>query len=377
MITLEEFLKRWPARVDETTKAEIELFISTVLEKSDDYDGLVNRLRASGRFKSIFGANAHRNTMTNTYMNILSSKERAAYPGDFYKTLLGIAQNGKRPSGLASAISDVLAKDNPSLLASVGDETHTTLLVPLEALLTRKAQNVTTATSGGFLVANDVGHQIEMALRSASVCIRAGARVLPGLRSDLTLGRETQEVTYDWLAELEEVSSADSEYGAVKLTPHRLAGLTTISTQLNAQAPDLSAFVVESLTAGIGAGFDRAALQGDGFAGQPIGLFNRASVKTVTFGGAATWAKAVNFEKQISAANGDDDSITFIANPDVREKWRTIQRFSGSSTALWKGTSVRIVKRSPQRTARQQNSSQATSQKWSFQLGEKALRLQW
>jgi hypothetical protein len=185
MITLEDFLKRWPARVDETTKAEIQLFIDTVSEMSGDYEAFVNRMRASGKFKSIFGdfgANAHRNTMTNTYMNILSSKERAAYPGDFYKTLLGIAQNGKRPSGLASAISDVLAKDNPSLDIA-GDATHATLLVPLEALLTRnavKAQNTITATSGGFLVANDVGHQIEMALRSASVCVRDGARFLPG-----------------------------------------------------------------------------------------------------------------------------------------------------------------------------------------------------
>jgi len=75
-------------------------------------------------------------------------------------------------------------------------------------------------------------------VRAASVCIRAGARVLPGLRSDLTLNRETQEVTYDWLAELEEASSADSEYGVVHCSPHRLAGLTSISTQLNAQAPD-------------------------------------------------------------------------------------------------------------------------------------------
>jgi HK97 family phage major capsid protein len=182
-----------------------------------------------------------------------------------------------------------------------------------------------------------VGRQIEFALRSASVCIRAGARVLPGLRGDLTLGRETQEVTYDWLAELEEVSSADSVYGAVKLTPHRLAGLTWISTQLHAQSPDVSAFVVESLTRGIGAGFDRAAIQGIGAAGEPLGLLYRESVKTVTFSGAATWLKAVKFEEQIAAANGDDDSITFIANPDVREKWRTLQRYSGSSTALWEG----------------------------------------
>jgi hypothetical protein len=179
--------------------------------------------------------------MTNTYMNILSSKERAAYPGDFYKTLLGIAQNGKRPSGLASAISDVLAKDNPSLDIA-GDATHATLLVPLEALLTRnavKAQNTITATSGGFLVANDVGHQIEMALRSASVCVRDGARYLPGLRGDLTLGREVSEVGFEFLAELEEATPADSTYGAAKLTPKRSSPEISpnLSFRLGAKVP--------------------------------------------------------------------------------------------------------------------------------------------
>ena len=343
MITLEEFLKRWPGRVDQATKDEIQLFIDTVLDRSDDYERMVAKLRATGKFKSFFndfgGANAHRTTNMTNMTNILSSKERAAYPGDLYKTLLGIAQNGKKPAGLAAAISDLLGKENPSLDIA-GDATHTTLLVPLEALLTRKAENVTTATAGGFLVANDIGHQIEFALRSASVCIRAGARVLPGLRSDLTLGRETQEVTYDWLAELEEAQPADSQYGVVHLTPHRLAGLTSISTQLNAQAPDTSAFVIESLTRGIGAGFDRAAIQGIGSAGEPLGLFNRESVKTVTFSGAATWAKAVNFEKQISAANGDDDAITFLAEPAVREKWRTLERFSGGGKALWEDGNI-------------------------------------
>jgi HK97 family phage major capsid protein len=343
MITLEDFLKRWPERVDQTTKDEIQLFIDTVTDLSGDYEAFVSRLRATGKFKSIFGdfgANAHRTTNMNYIPTILSSKERAAYPGDLYKTLLGIAQNGKKNAGLATAISDLLGKQNPSLDIGGDDATHTTLLVPLEALLTRKAQNVTTATAGGFLVANDIGHQIEFALRSASVCIRAGARVLPGLRSDLTLGRETQEVTYDWLAELEEAQLADSQYGVVNLTPHRLAGLTSILTQLNAQAPDLSAFVVESLTRGIGAGFDRAAIQGIGAAGEPLGLFNRESVKTVTFGGAATWAKAVNFEKQISAANGDDDAITFLAEPAVREKWRTLERFSGGGKAFWEDGNI-------------------------------------
>jgi HK97 family phage major capsid protein len=316
--------------------------MDTVLDRSDDYERMVAKLRATGKLKSIFGdfgdANArHKNTMTNI-TNLLSSKERAEFPRDFYKSLIAIA-DGRKPSGLCVAISDVLAKENPRLDIA-GDAQHASLLIPLESLLTRKAQNVTTATAGGFLVANDIGHQIEFALRASSVCIRAGARVLPGLRSDLTLGRETQEVVCDWLSELEEAQLADSQYGVVNFSPHRLAGLTSISTQLNTERPDVSAFVVESLTRGIGSAFDRAGIQGIGTSGEPIGLFNRESVKTVTFGAAATWAKAVNFEKQISAANGDDDAITFLAEPAVREKWRTLERFSGGGKALWEDGNI-------------------------------------
>jgi HK97 family phage major capsid protein len=289
-------------------------------------------LRATGKFKSLFGdfgaANARRTTNMTTTM---TDKERREYPRDLYKTILGMAQDRKKPSGLTAAISDLLGKENPHL--DVPQDT--TLLVPLEALISRKALTATTATTGGFLIANDIGQQIEFTLRASSVCIRAGARVLPGLRGDLRLGRETQDVTCDWLHELQEAQESDPEYSVVHFTPHRLAGLTSISTQLNAQAPDLSAFVVESLTRGIGAAFDRAGIQGSGVLGEPLGLFNRESVKTVIFGGQATWAKAVNFEKQITAANGDDDSITFIAEPAVREKWRTLERFSGGGRALW------------------------------------------
>jgi hypothetical protein len=81
MITLEEFLKRWPGRVDQTMKDDIQLFIDTVLERSDDYEAFVSRLRASGKFKSIFGdfgdANARRTTTNMT--NYMTTKERAEY----------------------------------------------------------------------------------------------------------------------------------------------------------------------------------------------------------------------------------------------------------------------------------------------------------
>ncbi len=338
MSKFEEFKARWPGRLDKVTEEEIRLFFESVVDLSDDYDHWCARLRATGKFKSLFdsGANTRRTTnMTTT--PVLSDKERREYPLHLYKTILGMAQDRKKPSGLAAAISDFLGHENRHFEV----QNDTTLLVPLEALISRKALEATSAPAGGFLIANDIGRQIEFMLRASSVCIRAGARVLPGLRGDLTLGRETQEVTCEWLHELEEVDETDSQYGAVRLTPHRLSGFTSLSTQLQAQAasPDIvSGFVVDSLSRGIGTAFDRAAIRGSGVLGEPLGLFNRESVKTVTFSGAATWTKAVNFEAQISGANADDDSITFIANPDVREKWYTIPRVSGSGGTLWEGS---------------------------------------
>ena len=134
MITLEEFLKRWPGRVDQTTKDEIQVFIDTVTDLSGDYEAFVSRLRATGKFKSIFGdfgANAHRTPNMNYMTNILSSKERAEYPSSLYKTLIAIA-DCRKPSGLGQALSDVLAKQNP-LLDIPGDATHRSLLIPLES----------------------------------------------------------------------------------------------------------------------------------------------------------------------------------------------------------------------------------------------------
>jgi HK97 family phage major capsid protein len=335
MITLEEFLKRFPGRVDQTTKDELQLFMDAVTDMSDDYETMLLRLRATGKFKSLFkgfGANAR---LTNMIKDpVLSDKERREYPRDLYKTIIGMAENHRAPSGLTAAISNFLAEKNPDL--QIHDEM--TVLVPLESLLSRKAMEATIAPAGGFLIQNDIGREIEFMLRASSVCIRAGAQVLPGLRGDLTLGRETQEVTFSWLHELEEVDETESQYGALHFTPRRLSGVTSISTQLKAQAasPDIiSAFIVESLSRGIGAAFDRAGIQGSGVHGEPVGLFNRSGVNTVTFSGQATLAKAVNFEKQITAANGDDDSITFIAEPATREKWRTLERFSGGGKALW------------------------------------------
>ena len=174
-MTYFEFKSRFPGWIDPEKEAELRLFIESVFDLSDNYEKILSRLRATGKFKSLFGGFSAGRPTTMTPTNttpVLSEKERREYGRDFYRTILSMAQDRKRPSGLAAAMSDYLGNRNPDLRSNDA----TTLLVPMEALISRKAQNVTTATAGGFLVANDISSQLEFMLRSASVCVRAGAR---------------------------------------------------------------------------------------------------------------------------------------------------------------------------------------------------------
>jgi hypothetical protein len=146
----DEFKARFPGRLDKATEEELRLFFDSVVDSSDDYDHWIARLRATGKFKSIFrdfGANARRTTNMTTEP-VLSEKERREYPRDLYKTIIGMAQNHRAPSGLTAAISNFLAEKNPDL--EIPDEM--TVLVPFEALISRKAMEATIAPAGGFLI---------------------------------------------------------------------------------------------------------------------------------------------------------------------------------------------------------------------------------
>jgi HK97 family phage major capsid protein len=269
-------------------------------------------------------------------VEFLNQKDLRAYPGELYRCLIGMAETGKRGSCLPVAISKTIEAVNPEL--PCGDDT---ISVPLEALLSHRALETTPGSGGGYLVETDVASTVERVLRPASVVVKCGAQILPNLQGDLSLGRETAETTFRWLHELDTPTESSDTFGALNLTPHWLSGVTTLNKQLKIQSGvDISGFIIDSIIRGIGTAFDKAALQGSGNFGEPLGVFNRAGVNKVTFGGAATWAKAVNFERQVSSANVDDQRITFIADPATREKWRTIARFANASTALWQDDST-------------------------------------
>jgi len=263
----------------------------------------------------------------------LTVAERRDYGPSLYRSIFELAGSDSVPyhrTSLAFEVSHSLCKANKDL--SLGDRD---ILVPLEALCVRTL-TPDSFTSAGALIGSELSQNIAEALRPKSVCFRAGAQALYGLRSNFQLSRELTPLTASWMHPQDTAVASDDTFGLLSMSPKRVAGLTALSKEIQLISQyDVASFVMDSISIGIGVALDRGGIQGAGVFGEPLGLFNTTGVGTVTFGGAATWAKAVNFESQIVAALGSDQNISFVATPAVREKWKGIQRFASGAKSLW------------------------------------------
>lgn len=265
--------------------------------------------------------------MTNDEPLNLCRKDLELYP----KALLETLRTGKRHP-LVRTSSDCLAAYGKEL-DLVSDER--TLQVPITGLGGTRALDQSSGSTGGYLVGAEV-ERVARVLRPFTVCLQAGATLLTGLQGNVVLGREVAESTFNWYHSQDTVTSSDGNFGQVGLSPHRVAALTGLTKQLKYQVGvvDIQQFKIDSLLRGAGVALDRGALAGGLNVGEPLGAYYMNGA-TVTFGASATWAKAVNFQRQILDANGRLATLAFCAPPNVREKWQTISRFTSGSASLW------------------------------------------
>jgi HK97 family phage major capsid protein len=217
--------------------------------------------------------------------------------------------------------------------------------VPGDVLLTPMSQrslNATTATQGGFTVNVDAGGQsmIEL-LRNRMVTSRMGARVLSGLTGNVAIPRQTSASTTYWLAEVEEVTESEQAFGQIAFTPKAISCNTTYSKELLLQSSiDIEGFVRDDLVTTIALERDRVYLHGSGVAGQPLGIAQTTGINTVTYGGAATWAKVVESETKLAEDNVAFVRPGWIVSPGTRAKWKTIEKFASTGVTLWSDNST-------------------------------------
>jgi len=201
-----------------------------------------------------------------------------------------------------------------------------------------RALNVTTATAGGFTVGTDLltGSMIEL-LRNNMVVSQLGARSLSGLVGNIAIPKHTGGATAYWLAEGATITPSQQTFGQLGLTPRSLNAYTAYTKQLLAQSSiDMEAFVRGDLMAVLAIAKDLAAINGAGGA-EPVGILNTTGVGTITYSGAATWAKVVESETTLATANAHRGNIAWLSSPATRGKWKTVPKVTAQPIYLIEG----------------------------------------
>ncbi len=199
-----------------------------------------------------------------------------------------------------------------------------------------------TQNLGGYLVGTEVAEVVQ-AFFPVSAVTQAGA-TFETHQGNLAVPRQVTTETASWLAETDTVSESTVLLGQATAMPKRASVLLSYTRQLNVQS-DVGAFVQSNGLKALGAAVDKACLTGSGIVGEPLGLLNMSGTSTVTFSASATWANALSFVFNCESANVATGDISFIAAPNVKQKWMNIQQFSGSSDAIWESDGLTIAGR--------------------------------
>lgn len=210
------------------------------------------------------------------------------------------------------------------------------LLIPLSRRDVLNASG--TATLGGNTIQTDVlgGSFIDI-LMNESVCFRLGAQRLGGLVGDTAIPSGVTGSTAYWVGENDQTTPSNPTFGQVGLTPHRLTASTIVSKRLLIQASlSIESFLRNHLAQTVAVALDYAALAGAGADGQPAGILNTNNVGSVTFGGAATFEKLIEFETSVATANALTGSLAYVISPATKSKFK-LKPVIGSTfpTFLW------------------------------------------
>ena len=198
------------------------------------------------------------------------------------------------------------------------------------------------STAGGYTVDSTlmVSDMIEL-LRNKCLVSQLGARTLSGLVGNIAIPRVAGGATAYWLAETGTVTASDQSFGQLGLTPHRLVGDTAYSKELLIQSSlDIEGFIREDLMRVLAIEKDRAAINGLGAAGEPMGILNTTGIGSVTFSAAATWAKVISFETAVANANADIGRMAYLTTPTTRGVWKGAVKVTNQASFLWQDNEV-------------------------------------
>lgn len=196
--------------------------------------------------------------------------------------------------------------------------------------------NIGTNSAGGYLMPTTLlgASFIEM-LRARLVIQRLGAIMLTDLSGNIAIPSQTGAATGYWVTEGSAPTESQQTLGQMPLVPRTVGAFTDYTRKLlMQQSVDVESFVRADLAAVIAQALDQAAISGPTGGASPVGIINTTGIGSVpggTNGAAPTYAHMVSLEEQISLANADVASMSYLINSQVRRVLRTTQEFASTN----------------------------------------------
>ena len=235
-------------------------------------------------------------------------------------------------SGLEKEVSDEIAQ-------RTGKEARG-FYMPTNIAFGKRDQEVGTNSSGGFLKGTDhLGNEFIEALYSKLVIGQAGARVMNGLKGDVSIPKMSASVNN---AAFVDESNAPTESAAtfsqVTMSPKTLAAYVDVSRRLMLQSdPSVEAVLRNDVINTFARNIDAVAIEGGG-SNEPSGIIASVSGNVQALGdnGAAiAYTDIVDMIKLVEEDNAilNDAAVRFIGNPKVTAKLRTTLRDSADTAS--------------------------------------------
>lgn len=190
---------------------------------------------------------------------------------------------------------------------------------------------------GGYLAATEVGEAADI-LRPFSVTARMGVQFIERLKGNMQLPKTTTKASGYWLPD-ESTTTTESTpaIGSVSFTPKIGGAFVEYSRQLNLQA-NVEGYIRRELLRTVSTLLDAAVINGAGASGAPLGILNTPGIGTQS-GTSLAHAGVCAMKRTVAAANGQDEDISFIGTPAVRELLETRERATGSGY-IWDNNQV-------------------------------------
>ncbi|GAB1394900.1 hypothetical protein MASR1M60_30640 [Rhodocyclaceae bacterium] len=207
--------------------------------------------------------------------------------------------------------------------------------LPDEIARSRRDMTVAAVSGSNYLVGTATGAVIET-LAPFSVAMQAGITVIPGMRDNVQIPKETAAATAYWLAnESTDITEGQPTLGMVSCSPKMAGVMFEISEQFRRQE-NADIYLQSTLQRGIGRLIDQAVLAGTGTNGQPTGIINTTGVQTQS-GTSLGLSGLVAMVK--NARDTGAQSVGFLSDPAAESVLRAREATSGNGFC-WTGDTL-------------------------------------